>query len=89
MLVGDAVIVGTPDGRGDSTDVPEAVLDLTALGRRWRVEYLTESAARWPQGNVGHDEVWEAMVWGTVLMERSKDMKYVRLALFTGAVSSD
>lgn len=93
ILVGDAVIVGLPDSRGDSTDVPEAVLNLTASGRRWRIEYLTDSDARWRQGDVGHDDVWEAMVWGMMLLERSPEVKNVRLDPFTApdtnAISSD
>lgn len=93
MLVGDAVVVGMPDRRGDSTDVPEVVLDLTAPGRRWRIKYLTESDSRWRQSDVGHDDVWEAMVWGMVLLERATDVKNVRLAPFTppdaNAISSD
>lgn len=93
LLVGDAVIVGIPNRRGDSTDVPETVLDLTSSGRRRRVEYLTESDARWRQGDVGHDDVREAIVWGMVLLERSPKVKNVRLAPFTAtatnAISSD
>lgn len=46
MLVGDAVLVGMPDHKGDSTDVPSAVIGLTAPGHLWRIEYLTESDAR-------------------------------------------
>lgn len=47
MLVGDALLVGMPDQRGDSTDVPDEVCELAASGKRWRVEYLTESDSRW------------------------------------------
>lgn len=93
MLVGDAVLVGMPDHKGDSTDVPNAVIGLTAAGRPWRIEYLTETDARWRQGDVGHDDVWEAMVWGMVLLERAADVKNIRLAPFeesaSGAISTD
>ncbi|WP_424447926.1 hypothetical protein [Microbacterium arborescens] len=82
MLVGDAVLVGMPDRLGESTDVPDAVLELTSFGQRWRIEYLTESDARWRQGDVGHGDVWEAMVWGMVLLERAVDVKNDRLAPF-------
>lgn len=70
MLVGDAVLIGMPNRRGDSTDVPNAVSELTVAGRRWRIEYLTESDARWREGDVGHNDVWGAMVWGMVILER-------------------
>lgn len=82
VLVGDALLVGMPDQRGDSTAVPDEVLELAASSMRWRVEYLTESDARWRQGDVGHDDVWETMVWGMALVERSADVKNVRLARF-------
>ncbi|VXB66961.1 DUF3846 domain-containing protein [Frigoribacterium sp. 9N] len=82
MLVGDALLVGMPDRRGESTDVPDAVIALCASRRKRRIEYLTESDARWRQGDVGHDDVWEAMVWGMVLLERAADVKNVRLAPF-------
>lgn len=93
MLVGDAVIVGMPDRRGDSTDVPEAVLELMAPGRRWRAEYLSRSDARWRHVDVGNDDVWAAMVRGMIHLERAPDVKDVRLAPLqaadTSAIPSD
>ena len=47
MLVGDAVLVGMPDHKGDSTDLPNIVIGLTAPDHLWRIEYLTESEASW------------------------------------------
>jgi len=35
MLVGDPVLVGTLDGKGESTDGPSAVIGLTAPDRLW------------------------------------------------------
>ncbi|MEV7757826.1 DUF3846 domain-containing protein [Microbacterium sp. NPDC089180] len=93
MLAGDAVIVGIPDRRGDSTDVPEAVLELTTPGRRWRVEYLTVPDSCWRQGDIEHDDVWGAMFWGVMLLERAAGVRHVRLAPITAshtnAISSD
>lgn len=43
---------------------------------------LTESDARWRQCDVGHEDVWDAMVWGMVVTERAVDVKNVRLAPF-------
>lgn len=37
MLVGNAIIVGVPDENGDSTDVPEEVVDLLMIAREYAV----------------------------------------------------
>lgn len=37
MLVGNAIIVGVPDENGDSTDVPEEVVDLLMVAREYAV----------------------------------------------------
>ncbi|MFV0535386.1 MAG: DUF3846 domain-containing protein, partial [Cumulibacter sp.] len=87
-LFGPALLVGMPDARGDSADVPEPVVKLSAPNQLWRIEYLTESDARWRQGDVGHRDAFEAMVWGMALMERSPEVMNIRLAPLESLPSS-
>lgn len=37
MLVGDVIIVGTPDENGDNTDAPEEIVDLLTVAREYAV----------------------------------------------------
>ncbi len=46
MLVGDAVMVGMPDRRGDSTDLPATVSNLLLVSQRYRVEVRMFGAIR-------------------------------------------
>lgn len=79
LLVGDAVIVGLPDGQGVNTDVPSAVLDMLLTSTRYYVELRLAGDPRWHRNMATYPDYWEAIVWAIVLLERSASAEEVRI----------
>lgn len=70
MIVGSAVIVGSPARNGDSTDVPEAVRELLLTPADYRVEARTTGDPKWYGNQATCPDYWEAIVCAMVTLER-------------------
>ena len=70
MLVGDAVIVGMVDRRGENTSVPSDVLELLTETVAYRVELRVIGETEWLRGQITYTDYWEAVIWAMVLFER-------------------
>lgn len=79
MLVGNAIVVGLPDQRGESTDVPESVAELFLRPGLWRVEVQTTDGPIWFRSQMTYQDYWEALVWAMVTLERWKPAIDVRI----------
>ena len=79
MLVGDAVVVGLPDGDGDSTDIPEATLTLLTKKEPYAVMTLVGDSPLWVSHPFAYDDFFEAIVWGMILSDRVTDTRDVRV----------
>lgn len=79
MLVGDALLVGMPDSRGESTDVPQAVVDTLTNPGTWRVEVQTVGDPKWYRNQSTYTDYFEALVWAMVTLERWTAAEDVRI----------
>lgn len=79
MLVGDAVLVGTSDQRGDETDVPEPLATSLLSPYGHRVEVLTYGDQKWYGNQATFPDYFEAAVWGMTLLERWTQAENVRI----------
>jgi hypothetical protein len=81
MLLGDAVLVGMPDRRGNVTDLPEDVRVLLITPATYRVEVRTIGDPKWYSNQATFPDYWEAIIWAMVLLERwtlARDVRVVR-----------
>lgn len=78
MLVGDAVIVGWPDQNGDSTDLPEEVIELLRPEAGFAIEARPSSDDEWGRDERSYEYV-DATVWAMLLIERSEGRLEVRI----------
>lgn len=79
MLFGNALIVGIPDRRGESTDVPQPLVDLLTKGGAWRVQVKSLGDPKWHQSRVTHTDYFEALVMAMVTVERWASAVNVRI----------
>lgn len=79
MLVGDAVIVGIPDRHGESTDLPQPVMDTLKEAGVWRVEVRTVGDPKWYRNQATYTDYFEALVWAMVTLERWSAAEDVRV----------
>ena len=79
MLVGDAVIVGLPDGDGDSTDIPESTLALLTGHVQYGVMTQVGTSPLWVSDPFAYDDYFEAVVWAMMLFERVTDIRQVKV----------
>ncbi len=70
MLVGPALVVGLPDRKGDSTDIPARVVDMIGRPGVWRVEVKTHGDPKWYRNQATYTDYFEAVVWAMVTLER-------------------
>lgn len=89
MLVGDAVIVGIPDRRGESTDVPQPLVDLLTKTGAWRVQVKTVGDPKWHQSTVTHTDYFEALVMAMVTIERWASAVNVRIVPVRGIEAAE
>lgn len=80
MLVGDAVLIGLPDRKGDSTDVPREVQNRLLTATRYRIELKLAGESGWHRNPASFSDYWEALVWAMVLLERIHDAVDVRVS---------
>lgn len=69
-LVGDAVIVGLPDGDGSDTEVPSEAWELLHTDAAYLVEVRLVSNDRWQVGLPVWLDYWDALMWATLLLEQ-------------------
>jgi len=79
VLVGPALVVGLPDARGDSTDVPMHVAQMLAEGGIWRVEAHVSGIEQWYANQRTYDDYFEALVYAMVILERWGEIDDVRV----------
>lgn len=70
MLVGDAVVVGTSDRRGDETDIPSELAACLLNPHGHRIEVLTHGDPKRYANTATYPDYFEAAVWGMSLLER-------------------
>ncbi|SDB87219.1 protein of unknown function [Raineyella antarctica] len=78
-LVGDAVLVGMPDPRGDTTDLPDwfAKNVLCTLGHYVEIKLVTRP--EWYANRQRFASYFEAAVWARAAAERSSLIEEVRI----------
>ncbi len=79
MLVGDVVILGIPDRHGESTDVPQSLVDTLTKGGAWRVQAKTVGDPNWHQSRATYTDYFEALVMAMVTIERWTSAVNVRI----------
>lgn len=80
MLVGDAVVVGLPDCKGESTNIPAAAASLLRSTAAFRVEVRLAGESIWHRIQATYPDYWEAIVWAMMLLERTSAAEDVRVA---------
>ncbi|KQZ84133.1 hypothetical protein ASD56_08960 [Microbacterium sp. Root166] len=70
MLVGDAVVVGLPDRRDESTDVPLDIADRFTKRADWRVEIRRLGDSEWYGDDTTYRDYFEALVWAMITVSR-------------------
>lgn len=78
-LVGDAVVVGLPDGDGESTSIPESTLALLTGKVQYAVMTLVGDSPLWVSHPFAYDDFFEAVVWAMILSDRVTDTREVRV----------
>ncbi|AOX46833.1 DUF3846 domain-containing protein [Microbacterium sp. BH-3-3-3] len=79
MLVGDAAIVGIPNRRGESTDVPHSLVDILTKAGAWRIQVKSLGDPRWHQSHAIHTDYFEALIVAMVTVERWTSAVNVRI----------
>lgn len=75
-LFGDVAMVGYPDQDGDTTDVPDDVLDLLTDTTPYVVSMLLEDGI-WYRGRNVNRDYWEAVLWAMIKLSREPEIKDV------------
>ncbi len=75
MLVGDVVVVGAPDLAGESTDVPQEVVDLLTSSGTFRIDGLWERGGEWIDYGVRYDDYFDALFWAMIINERTSPLE--------------
>lgn len=70
MLVGDAVVVGVSDRRGEETGIPEELAASLLNPYGHRLEVQTKGDPKWYGNEAVFPDYFEAAVWGMTLLER-------------------
>ncbi|EXJ50910.1 DUF3846 domain-containing protein [Microbacterium sp. MRS-1] len=83
MLVGDAILVGSSDQRGDETDVAEPLAASLLSPYGHRVEVLTHGDPTWYGNRASYPDYFEAAVWAMTLLERWTQAADVRILPLT------
>lgn len=89
MLVGDAVIVGIPDRRGESTDVPQSLVDILTKAGAWRVQVKSLGDPRWHRSTATHTDYFEALIMAMVTVERWTSAVNVRIVSVTAVEGAE
>ncbi|WP_298868462.1 DUF3846 domain-containing protein [uncultured Microbacterium sp.] len=79
MLAGDAVLVGMPNGAGESTDVPVHVRELLLTSALFALEMRTEAHPEWQRSTTALPDYWSALVWTMMLTEHFTGLRDVRI----------
>jgi len=74
-LFGDVALVGYPDHEGDTTDVPEDVLELLTATTPHVVSMKIEGA--WYANRVVNRDYWEAIHWAMIKLSREPELEDV------------
>lgn len=74
-LVGDVALVGYPDHEGDTTDVPDEVLDLLTATTPHVVSMKVDG--QWFANRVVNRDYWEAIHWAMIKLSREPQIEDV------------
>jgi hypothetical protein len=74
-LVGDVALVGYPDHAGNTTDVPDDVLELLTVTTPHVVSMKIEGA--WYANRVVNRDYWEAIHWAMIKLSREPEIEDV------------
>lgn len=86
MLVGDAIVVGLPDSRDESTDVPPDVADRFTKRADWRVEIRRLGDSECHSDDTTYRDYFEALVWAMITVSRWEVVEDARI---TAAANTD
>jgi hypothetical protein len=70
ILVGDIVLIGSQRGRGSTTDVPQAFMQLLMETRNYKIEVQTVEDPAWYGNENSFDNYFEAAIYALNLLER-------------------
>ena len=70
MLVGDVIVVGVSDRRGEESDIPDELAASLLSPHGHRVEVQTVGDPKWYGNAAVFPDYFEAAVWGMTLLER-------------------
>jgi hypothetical protein len=79
MLVGDAVLIGAPDEDGDTTDIPEVLVQVLLHEGKFRVEVKVTDDPSWHRNDLEIEDCFDATVWAMALLERWTAAERVRV----------
>lgn len=79
ILVGDVAIVGLPDADGETTDIPDLVLELLTTKEQYVVMTLVGEAQVWRRHPFPYDDFLDAVVWAMALSDPVADTVDVRV----------
>ncbi len=79
MLVGDVLMVGSPDPDGIDTNIPESTLALLTNRDPYAVIVMYGDSPLWVKHPFPYDDYFEAVVWAMILSERVTDTNSVRV----------
>ncbi|MDR6200728.1 hypothetical protein QE374_002637 [Microbacterium sp. SORGH_AS428] len=70
-LVGDALLVGLPEGDGEATDLPDAALRALLSDELWHLELRHGPTETWSRDPSGGQSYIEAVVWSVLVSDIS------------------
>ncbi|MDQ1206090.1 DUF3846 domain-containing protein [Microbacterium sp. SORGH_AS_0862] len=70
-LVGDALLVCSPDATGEATDLPDDALRALLSDELWRLELRDAPGEAWSRDPSGEQSYIEAVVWSVLVSEVS------------------
>lgn len=78
-LLGDAIIVGSPDEDGADTEVPSATWELLHTDAAYLVQVRLTGEDEWRVGLPVWLDYWDALMWATLLLEQSPGANATRV----------
>lgn len=78
LIVGDIVLVGTPDDLGDTTDVPNSFATFMIDAERYKVE-VSSKGGEWIEASTRFDDYFYAPIFAMRILERTGFRTNVRV----------
>jgi hypothetical protein len=79
IIMGDVLVTGLPDGKGDTTGIPADVRTLIMDTARYKAEVQTHADDSWSGNQVEFTDYWVATQWAVTLSQRWTLVKEIRI----------